>query len=187
MKTPCFVSKGYRPCFLLVAVILVFICAGCPYQEPIDGPGIKDPAGELSTEYIYVRPSGTTAHAFNGRVMLDFPPGTVATGTRFAIVPLSLDQLDLRGNNLMLCGISIMNVTNNNKFENPVKLTMSYDLAEYSYCMPEDENCLAIYRFFGDSHAFHKIACVGECCVDCSCKTVQTCISECGSYVVGQN
>lgn len=187
MKTPCNNSKIYRPCFLLMAVIVAFICSGCEKDDAYDEPWIKESTGEWSTEYIYVRPSGTVAHAFDGSVILDFPPGTVATGTRFAIVPLSLDQLDLQGNNLMHLGISIVNVTNYNKFENPVKLLMRYDLAEYSNCMPEDENCLAIYRFFGDSRAFHKIESLGECCVDCSCKTIQACISECGTYVVGQN
>ena len=142
---------------------------------------------EIKTEYVYIHPTGTTVTAFDGSVIIDFPDGTIATPTRFAIVSIPLEQLDLDDINVMQRGFTIKNITNNNKFENPVKIMMRYDLADFNQCQPNDESDLGIYRFYGDRYAYHKIEFVGECCMNCSCKTVNSCIYECGTYVVVEN
>jgi hypothetical protein len=188
MKTPCIASKNFHHRFLLIAVIVAFTCLGCEKENPI--PELVDAPEAIEgvvTEYFRVLPAGNTVHLFGGSVMLDFPPGTLASPTRFSVVSFPLDDLRLRENNLMLRGFSMTNITNDNKFEKPVKIFIRYDLAEYNDCCPEDENNLTIYRFYGDMFAFHKIECIGECCVDCSCKIISGCIYECGSYTVGQN
>jgi len=140
--------------------------------------------GNIITEFFKVYPTGTTIHAFGGDVILDFPRGTVPTITRYSIVSFPLEQLDLRGNNLMMRAISLTNVTNENTFAYPVKVMMRYDLCKFNMCQPGDESHIAIYRLRGDAHAFHKVEPLGECCMDCSCKTVSGCIDESGSFVL---
>ena len=84
----------------------------------------------------------------------------------------------------MMRAFTLTNVTNKNEFENPVNVTMRYDLCGYNMCEPGEESELAIYRLIGDRYAVHKIEALGECCMNCSCKTIQACIDECGTYIV---
>ena len=174
-------------CFLLVIMLILTItCTSCSENSPWNGTDVEVSYdnGNIITEYFKVYSTGTTIHAFGGDVILDFPPGTVPTTTRYSIVSFPLEQLDLRGNNLMMRAISLTNVMNENTFAIPVKVMMRYDLCEYNMCEPGDESQIAIYRFRGDIHAFHKVEAMGECCMDCSCKTVTGCIDECGSFVL---
>ena len=171
---------------LFIAVILPLAFTSCsenPAGIPIEEE-ISYDNGKVITEYFIVHPIGTIIHAFGGDIILDFPRGTVPTETRYSIVSFPIDQLDLRGNNLMMRAISLTNVMNENTFAIPVKVMMRYDLCEYNMCEPGDESQIAIYRFRGDIHAFHKVEAMGECCMDCSCKTVTGCIDECGSFVL---
>ena len=169
----------------VMAVILTFACTSCSENPPgIPTEDVLNPDGKIETEYFKVQSSGTIIHAFGGDVMLDFPPGTVPTTTRYKIVSFPLDHLDLKGRNVMLRAFSLKNIQNKNEFENPVALIIRYDLCEYNMCKPSEESELAIYRLRGDMYAYHKMEALGECSMNCSCKTVRTCIEECGSYVV---
>jgi len=186
MRATCSTSV-IANCFLpVVIMILTVTCTSCnenPPWSPADDE-ISYDNGNIITEFFRVYPTGTTIHAFGGDVILDFPSGTVPTPTRYSIVSFPLEQLDLRGNNLMMRAISLTNVTNENTFAYPVKVMMRYDLCEFNMCKPSDETHIAIYRLRGNVHAFHKVEFLGECIVDGSCKTVSGCIDECGTYVL---
>ncbi len=185
MKAHCTTSRNAYRFFPVIAVILTFCCISCsenPPGIPTDDVTYND--GSVITEYFKANQAGTTIHAFGGDVILDFPPGTIPTTTRYEIVSFPLDGLDLKGENVMLRAFSLKNITNKNKFANPVTLMVRYDLCDYNMCEPDGESDLAIYRLRGDKNAFHKIEAMGECCMNCSCKIVQTCIEECGTYVV---
>ena len=134
-----------------------------------------------------MHPGGSTITAFEGNVVSDFPAGTIPTITQYSIVSFPLGHLNMDGINLMERAFSIKNITNNNEFSYPVKIIVRYDLADFNECQPNDESDLIICRFYGDSYAFHKIEPVGECCINCSNKTVNVCIYECGTYVVVEN
>ncbi len=170
----------------IIAVILTLTCISCS-ENPLGTP-FKEEVSYLDrniiTEYFKASPSGSTIHAFGGDVILDFPPGTVPTTTRYEIVAFPLDHLDLKGKNVMMRAFSLKNVTNKNEFENPVTLIIRYDLCGYNKCQPGEESDLAIFNFIGDRNAVHKIEALGECCMNYSCKTVQTCIDECGTYIL---
>jgi len=168
----------------MLAVIVAFICTGCTLDPSYGVADQQAINAEMITEYFYVHASGSTVTAFDGNLILDFPAGAMETPTKFSIVSFPLDHLDLDGINLMQRGFSIKNITNNNKFAYPVKIRMRYDLADFNECEPNDESDLAIFRFYGDRYAFHKVEAIGECCINYSCKTVNVCINECGTYVV---
>jgi len=187
MKTKWITSDNNSHYYLTIVVIVAFICTGCSLEPSFDVADEQAINAEMLTEHFYVHPTGTTVAAFDGNVILDFPPGTIATTTQFSIVSFPLDHLDLDGINLMQRGFSIKNITNDNKFAFPVKVIMRYDLAAYNECEPGEESNLIICRFHGDRYAFHKVELVGECCINCSCKTVNVCINECGTYVVVEN
>lgn len=186
MKATWTTSEHAHRFLLLMAVILTFACTGCsenPPGSPADEEISYDKKSVI-TEFFIVSPQGTTIHAFGGDVILDFLPGTVPTKTHYSIVSFPLEHLDLRGHNLMLRAISLTNITNENAFKYPVKVIMRYDLCEFNVCEPGNGSQIAIYRLRGNMDAFHKIEAMGECCTDCSCKTVSGCIEECGSFVL---
>ncbi len=172
---------------LLIAAIVVSTCTGCSHEYDLQPPDEQAINAEVKTEFFHVHPSGSTVTAFDGNVLIDFPSGTIPTITQFAIVSFPLGHLDLHGKNLMERGFTIKNITNDSKFAYPVKIIVRYDQADFKECQPNDESDLSIYRFYGDRYAYHKIEYIGECCVNCSCKTVNVCIYECGTYVVVEN
>ena len=170
----------------IIAVILTLTCISCS-EIPLGSPAEEEVSylqGNTITEYFKASPAGTTIHAFGGDVILDFPPGTVPTTTRYEIVAFPLDHLDLKGKNVMMRAFSLKNVTNKNEFENPVTLIMRYDLCGYNKCQPGEESDLSIFKFIGDRYAVHKIQALGDCCMNCSTKTVIGCLDECGTYIV---
>ena len=176
MKTKLFLS----------AAVFILTCLGCsedPSFIPAD-VNVESLNDEITTEYVWVRPSGSAVHALDGSVMLEFPPGAVATPTRYKIVSFPVDHELPEGLNLMLRVINLENITNKNQMQHPVTFTIRYDLCEYKECSPDEDGCVSIYEFLGDRYAFHGIRSIGECCMDCSVKTVSGCIQECGSFVV---
>ncbi len=172
MKTKWIFSKNNSHYYFIIAVIVAFICTGCSKEyesQPTDEQAIN---AKIKTEFFHVHPAGTIVTAFDGNVLLEFPAETIPTITKFSIVSFPVDHLDLGGINIMNRGFSIKNITNDNKFDIPVKLMVRYDQVDFIECTPNEESDLAIYRFYGDRYGFHKVEAVGECCVDCSCKTV---------------
>lgn len=174
--------------WIILAAAVAFVCTGC--SENLTSQIDSDPIyseSDILTEYFRVLPSGTTIHAFNGDVILDFPSGCVASPTRYSIVSFPLDHLDLKESNMMRRAFKITNVMNENEFKQPVTILMRYDLATFNMCQPGEESELAIHKFLGDRYYFHKTEASGECCMNCSCKTVSTCIEDCGTFVVVEN
>jgi len=187
MKTKWISANNKCHYYLILAVIVAFTCTGCTLDPSLDVPDEQAINAEMLTEYFYVHASGSTITAFDGNLILDFPAGTMATSTRFSIVSFPLAHLDLDGINIMNRGFAIKNITNNNEFAFPVKIMVRYDQVDFNECTPSEESDLAIYRFHGDRYGFHKVEAIGECCINCSCKTVNVCINECGTYVVVEN
>lgn len=179
-------SRNASRLFLLMAVILTLSCTSCSENPTWNPAEEKVPyLSESNTkEYFKAYPSGSTIHAFDGNVILHFPAGTVPTTTRFEIVSFAIDHLDLKGKNVMMRAISLKNVTNKNRFEKDVTLLMRYDLCGYSMCEPGEESELAIFRYIGDRYYAHKFEALGNCIMNCSCKTVRACIDECGTFTV---
>jgi hypothetical protein len=186
MKATCSTSVIGNCFSLVIIMILTVTCTGCSENLPGNGAdeAVSYENGNIITEFFKVYPAGTTIHAFGGDVILDFPRGTVATMTRYSIVSFPIEQLDMRGNNVMMRAVTLTNVTNQNTFAYPVQVMMRYDLCKFNMCQPGEESDLAIFKYIGDRHAFHKIEALGECCKDCSCKTVSGCIDACGSFVL---
>ncbi len=186
MKAKWTTSENANRFIPIIAVILTFACTSCS-ENPLGSPADEEVSydnGSIITEFFKVYPAGTTIHAFGGDVILDFAPGTVPTTTRYEIVTFPLDHLDLKGKNVMLRAFTLKNVTNKNVLEKPVNIIMRYDLCTFNVCQPDEESDLAIFEFIGDRYAVHKIEALGECCMNCSCKTVMGCIYECGTYIV---
>ena len=84
----------------------------------------------------------------------------------------------------MMRAFSLKNVTNENAFAYPATLIIRYDQCGYNKCQPGEESDLAIFKFFGDRNAVHKIEALGDCCMNCSTKTVMRSLDECGTYIV---
>lgn len=174
----------------IVAIIMASFCWGCSEDLPsINEDSVKEAlkSGEITTEYVRVRSIGTVVHALDGGLILEFPPGTVPTPTRYKIVSFPIEYLLPEGTNVMMRAITITNITNESKMAHPVKFIMRYDLCRFNECQPHDKSDLAVYHLLGDRHAFHGVKSTGECCMDCSCKTISGCIQECGTYVVCEN
>lgn len=183
------IFSNHRIPFLISLVILFFTCTACSENLALIGVSeeTEDLYGDkLLTDYIRVLPTGTVAHVFDGDVTLEFSPGTVATATRYKVLTFPLDYDNMEGVNVMKRAFTLTNITNDNKMNHPVKITMRYDLAEYTVCDPCDETDLTIYHLWGDQYAYHGIESIGECLKDCSCKTICGCIFDCGSYLVGE-
>ena len=186
MKAKRNISKiVYRLC-LSFAVILSLACTSCS-ENPLGSiieEEVLDYNGNIITEFFKVQPAGSTIHAFGGDVILDFPRGTLPTPTRYKIVSFPIEHLDLKGNNVMMRAFSLENVTNKSEFSQPVTILIRYDLCGFNMCQPGENSDMAIFKYLGDQYAFHKLEELGECCMNCSCKTVMTCIEECGAYIV---
>ena len=185
MKTKWTTSGNAYRFFLVIAVILTITCISCENPPIIPSVGNINYNDEgVITESFKVDPSGSDVNAFGGDVTLVFSPGTVPTTTTYLIESFPLDGLDLKGNNVMMRAFTLTNVKNINEFEVPVYLIMRYDLCEYKMCEPGEESEVAIFKLLGDRYAFYDIEALGESCMNYSCKTVQTSINECGTYVV---
>ena len=85
MKAKWTTTETANRFILIIAVILTFACTSCS-ENPLGSPAEEEVSylqGNIITEYFKVYPSGSTIHAFGGDVILDFPPGTVPTTTRY--------------------------------------------------------------------------------------------------------
>ena len=101
MKTKWISSNNKSHFYLIFAVLVAFICNGCSLDPTYGVADEQAINAEILTEYFYVHPTGTTVSAFDGKVILDFPKGTIATPTRFAIFSFPLEHLDIDEINLM--------------------------------------------------------------------------------------
>ncbi len=187
MKTKWILSNNSSHFYFIIVVIVAFICTGCSLETDNQYVSEQSINAEIRSEFFHVHPGGTAVTAFDGNVLIDFPAGTIPTITKFSIISFPLDHLDMDGINIMNRGFAIKNITNDSEFANPVTIMVRYDQVDFNECTPNEESDLAIYRFYGDRYGFHKVEAIGECCIDCSCKTINVCINECGTYVVVEN
>lgn len=72
------------------------------------------------------------------------------------------------------------------EFENFVNIMMNFAMDAFHRSADVDEGYLTIYKIESVGSLSERLVSIGECCVDCSCKTVQGCIIQCGLYVIAE-
>ncbi len=123
---------------------------------------------------------------------LNFPEGAVDEPTLFNVATFPLHHLYLNGLNLMNRGVSIETTGKDKRFTQMVGIRMRYDISTLQKSLkdggdPIEETSLTIYSIYGNYFRQPNIYPIGECCVDCDCKSVVGCICESGTFVVGEN
>lgn len=170
--------------YVFMAAVLVLACIGCEKDlEPIDH---VDESNILASENHWVSPEGTSLIVLDGSVFLDFSPGAVTSPTLFTIASVAMDDDPMEEYNSMDQGILLTSSSQDLEFGNPVNVRMNYDLESFQGSVRIDEDQLTIYKVESVGSLSENLVSIGQCCVDCSCKTVSGCISECGLYMVGE-
>lgn len=169
--------------YLIMAAVMVLTCFGC---EKVESSSLPMETNILVSEDHYVNPEGTSLIALDGAVYLDFPPGAVTSSTLFTIALVDLADHPRETYNSMAHGISITNSVQDLAFGDFVDIRMNYDMESFQGSPDVSEDKLTIFKKETIGSLSESQVSIGECCVDCSCKTVSGCISECGLYVVGE-
>jgi hypothetical protein len=175
--------------FIMLAVVFL-IAQGCSETisvDPIPQPEEPGPvSGNIVTEQFWIGPEGGHIVMLDETVCLDFPEGSLDKMTLFNISSIPLDQLDLDGYNMMERAVVIEAAGLTRNFNHFVNIRMRYDVPSQKGTLLNEED-LTIYCMFGDFYRKPNIYSIGECCLDCECKTIQGSIDECGTFVVGEN
>jgi hypothetical protein len=168
--------------------LLVF-AIGCSETESVDpipqSDDISLVSGNIITEQYTVGPEGAYITALDKTVCLDFPEGAVYQPTLIKVSCFPIHHLDQNGLKLMNRGVSIEVSDIDKGFAQMVKIRMKYDFSSQKGVSVDEEN-LTIYSIYGSYYRHPNIYPIGECCVDCDCKSVIGCIGETGTYVVGE-
>ena len=171
----------------MIASFMVLANYGC--EDLLSEPEVDLPEeclfGDINSESFTVFPGGSVIQSLDGIVTLEFPKGAVTIPTKFTLSSSSLDPNDVYGYNLMNTTISLQPelASKSREFEIPVKITMNYDESRFMRSLKSPEDNLTIYNLNDIYYAYS----IGDCCVDCDCKTVDGCIDQCGIFVVGEN
>jgi len=169
--------------YVIMAAVLVLACFGC---EDYERTSLDKETNILASEDHWVDPEGVSLIALDGAIYIEFPPGAVSVPTLFTIALLDLENHPIEEYNSMDHGISITNSARDLGFGESVIIRMNYDLAAFQRSTEVNEDYLTIYKVESVGNLSERQVSIGECCVDCSCKTVMGCIGECGLYVVGE-
>jgi len=181
---------------VLILMLLFLMASGCnetlnvdPIPQPDENPMAT---GNIITEQFTVSPEGGNYTLLGETLCLSFPEGAVEEPTLINVATFPLHHLNLNGLNLMNRGISIETTGKDKAFGQIVKIRMKYDVGSLMNSLkgggdPVDETSLTIYSIYGNYFRFPNIYPIGECCVDCDCKSVIGCICESGTFVVGEN
>ena len=170
--------------YIIMAVLMLLACFACSEYDRTASIPVED--NILASEDHWVYPEGTSLIALDGSVFLDFPQGVVTTPTLFTISSVSLEENPREEYNSMKMGISIKNSVEDLVFGDFVNVRMNYAMDEFQRSAEVNEEYLTIYKMETIGTLSERLESLGQCCVDCSCKTVSGCISECGLYVVGE-
>lgn len=171
--------------YVIMAAVLVLACIGCE-KDPINSDRDDDENKILASEDHWVQPEGTSLIVLDGSVFLDFAPGAVTSPTLITIAAVAVDDDPMEEYNSMDQGILLKSSSQDLVFENSVNVRMNYALESFQGSARIDEEQLTIYKVESVGSLLENMVSIGQCCVDCSCKTVSGCISECGLYVVGE-
>jgi hypothetical protein len=177
---------------LIIASVMGLTNYGCEEGYWDDFP--NEPEENFSDEFLFghdasesftVFPGGSVVQILDGVVTLEFPEGAVAEPTKFTLSTSALDPDGMYEYNLMNRAISLKPelASKSGEFEVPVKIKMNYDESRFIRTLKSPEDNLTIYNLNDIYYAYS----IGDCCVDCECKTVDGCINQCGIFVVGEN
>lgn len=146
-------------------------------------------SGNILDATFSVNPEGNVVELFNGLISLEFPEGAVTEPTEFTMVSFPLHHLDLDGHNLYNRGFSLTGDLMDSRFISSIRIRVRFDLAEKNWLksVPVNPEELNIYNISPFGCAIKRVTSIGDCCTDLSCNMVSGCISQCGSYVVGEN
>lgn len=170
--------------YVIIAAFMMLACFGC--EKDFEGSSLPIETNILSSEDHWVNPEGTSLIALDGTLYLEFPPGTVTVPTLFTIALVDVENHPREAYNSMDHGISITNASQDLVFGESVNIRMNYALEAFQRSAQVDEKKLTIYKMESTGSLSERQVSIGPCCVDCSCKTVEGCISESGLYVVGE-
>lgn len=184
MKTNWISNRLCSLMFSFLTAAMVLACSGCTEYDRT--PSIPFGDNILASEDHWVYPEGTSLIALDGSVFLDFPQGVVTTPTLFTISSVALEDHPREEYNSMNMGISITNSIEDLVFGDFVNIRMNYAKDEFQRSPEVNEDYLTIYKMETIGTLSERLESIGQCCVDCSCKTISGCISECGLYVVGE-
>ena len=168
---------------IMVAIIML-TCFGC--EKDFERSSLPMEENILALEDHWVNPEGTSLIALDGSVFLEFPPGVVTSPTLFTIASVTLEDHPGEEYNSMNIGISITNSIEDLVFGDFVNIRMNYATEAFQRSAEVNEDYLTIYKKETIGTLSERLESIGQCCVDCSCKTVSGCLSECGLYVVGE-
>lgn len=171
---------------LIIASVMGLTNYGC--EDLLNEPEVNLPEeclfGQGSADSFTVFPGGSVVQILDGVASLEFPKGAVAVPTKFTLSTSALDPNGMYEYNLMNRRISLKPelASKSGEFEVPVKIKMNYDESGFIRTLKSPEDNLTIYNLNDIYYAYS----IGECCVDCECKTVDGCITQCGIFVVGE-
>lgn len=188
MKTTWLALKRCIPVIFASALVLItFGCSETLTVDPIPQPGEAQLlSGNNITEQFSVGPEGGHIIAPGESVCLNFPEGAFTGPTKFWITSHPIHHLDQYGLKLMNRAVSLHIAGPDKGFARMVNIRMKYDFSSQMGA-PVDEQNLTIYTVYGNYYRHPNICPIGECCVDCDCKSVMGCIGETGTFVVGEN
>jgi len=186
MKTHWILSRKSCLHCLMVVAVLMLASFGCTKDDADLGSFDLKEDKVIMSEDHWVNPEGTKLIALDGSLYLDFDAGTVTEPTLFTIASVELDDEPAEEFNTMNWGISITNNAQDPVFGEPVTIRLNYTLEAFQKTSQVNEKHLTIYKVETIGTLSEREVSIGECCVDCSCNTVQGCISEGGLYVVGE-
>jgi hypothetical protein len=192
MKTKRIVSLPGSMLIFLMAALILLSTTGCEVDpvDPIEEPTRpEDPYCEyILAQNFWIHPWSGTVNLFDGAMEIVIPQGAVSKSTEFTMSTFSVLYLDWDGYNLYKRGFFLEGDYPEQMFPEGISFKIRYDMDERNWLkgFPAIEEDLQIYMVSPVPYAYERIVPVGECCVDCNCKTVESCISKCGFYVLGE-
>jgi len=169
---------------MIMLIVMALITMGCQEKHDDGLPAIY--AGDILTESFTVMPEGITLKAFDESVTLDFPGGTVFVPTELTLVSFPLNNLDMKGINIMNRGFSLKSSQPEHDMHENVMINLTYNFRHFLDGAPAHHSNLTIYKITHDFKTFTECESIGECCVDDLCNMISGCFDQCGFYVVGE-
>jgi len=170
----------------MVGAVLALSSLGCTKNDDdLDTIDLYEDNVIMSEDY-WVSPEGIQLIALDGSLYIEFQAGAVTESTLITIASVALDNEPIEWYNTMGQGISITSISQDLEFRDRVTIRMNYVPEEFQATTEVNAKNLTIYKLDDVGTLKEGQVSIGECCVDRSCLTVEGCICECGTYVIGE-
>lgn len=186
MKTHWILSSRSYLHFLMAGAVLILASFGCTKDDVALGAVDLEEDNVIMSEDYWVNPEGIKLIALDGSFYIEFQAGAVTESTLITIASVEMNADPKEWYNTMAQGISIKSASQDIDFSNGVTIRMNYIDNEFQSSTPLNEKNLTIYKLEAIGTSQEGQVCIGQCCVDCSSKSVEGCIFECGVFVVGE-